>query len=60
MYPVTSPEDLIRTVTTSQFAKDRLLESGTASGRWGDPEVECLNTYHDTNGITFNFCGLFF
>ncbi len=50
---IKSLEDLIRIGTTSQFAKDRLSESSTASGRWGDPEVDCLDIYHDTYSVAF-------
>lgn len=50
---VKSLEDLIRIGTTSGFAKDRLSQFSTASGRWEDAEVECLDTYHDTYSIAF-------
>ena len=46
-------EDLIRIGTTSEFAKERLAQFSTASGRWGESEVECLDTYHDTYSIAF-------
>lgn len=46
-------EDIIRIGTTSEFAKERLLESTSASGRWGDSDAECFDAYHDANRITF-------
>lgn len=46
-------EDIISMGSTSEFAKERLLESTTASGRWGDSDAECLNAYRDENRIAF-------
>lgn len=46
-------EDIIRIGTTSEFAKERLLENATASGRWGDSDTECLDLIHDENSIAF-------
>ena len=46
-------EDIIRIGTTSEFSKERLLASTTASGRWGDSDAECLDAYHDENRIVF-------
>lgn len=46
-------EDIIRIGTTSEFAKERLLQYSTASGRWKDSDKECLDAYHDANRIAF-------
>ncbi len=46
-------EDIIRIGTTSEFAKVRLLENATESGRWGESDAECLDLIHDENSIAF-------
>lgn len=46
-------EDVIRIGTTSEYARRQLLSSTTASGRWGDSAVECLDAYQDVNRIAF-------
>ena len=46
-------EDIIRIGTGSQYVADRLEMFAANSGRWGDPEVECLDAYNDTKRIAF-------
>jgi len=46
-------EDIIRIGTSSDFARERLKRNAEASGRWGDPNIECLDAYHDENRIAF-------
>ena len=46
-------EDIIRIGTTSEFSESRLLRNSTASGRWGNKDVECLDAYHDERRIAF-------
>jgi amidase len=46
-------EDIIRIGTKSEFAKGRLAMFVERSGRYADPEIECLDPYNDLRRIAF-------
>lgn len=46
-------EDIIRIGTTSKFAKERLLQFSSATGRWEDSNKECLDAYNDAKRVAF-------
>lgn len=46
-------EDIIRIGTTSKYAQEGLKSATKDSGRWGMPEVECLDAYNDERRIAF-------
>lgn len=46
-------EDIMRIGTTSAYAREQLLESTTATGRWGDSGTECQDAYNDAKRIAF-------
>lgn len=50
---VESLEDIIRIGTTSPFAKQRLSEFKSTTGRWDGSDVECLDAYNDPHRVEF-------
>jgi len=46
-------EDIIRGGTKSQYVADRLELFAERSGRWNEPEIECLDAYTDVRRIAF-------
>ena len=46
-------EDIIRVGTKSQYVADRLELFAERSGRWNEPEIECLDAYADVRRIAF-------
>jgi len=46
-------EDIIRVGTKSKHAADRLELFAKNSGRWENPEIECLDAYSDLRRIAF-------
>ncbi len=46
-------EDVIRIGTISDYAREQLSGSTTATGRWGDSDAECRDVYSDENRIAF-------
>ena len=48
-----SIEDIIRVGTSSDFARGRLERNAANTGRWDNPEIECLDAYTDIRRIAF-------
>ncbi|MEA1887604.1 MAG: amidase family protein [Bacteroidota bacterium] len=46
-------EDIIRIGTKSQYVADRITLFAEHSGRWNEPEIECLDAYNDVRRIAF-------
>ena len=46
-------EDIIRIGTRSQYVRDRIPMFAGHSGRWDEPEIECLDAYTDVRRVAF-------
>ena len=46
-------EDIIRVGTKSKYAEERLTRMAENTGRWENPEIKCLDAYHDIRRIDF-------
>ncbi|MDX1828623.1 MAG: amidase [Lutibacter sp.] len=46
-------QDIIRIGTKSDYARKNLAEEAKFSGRWGEPNIECSDAYHDAKRIAF-------
>ncbi len=46
-------EDIIRIGTKSQYVEDRIPMFAGHSGRWNEPEIECLDAYTDVRRVAF-------
>jgi len=46
-------EDIIRIGTKSQYVAERIPLFAAHSGRWDEPEIECLDAYTDVKRVAF-------